>query len=185
MRLPLSSFLVSTPLFATLLQSSQLFEMSSFPSKPEHRQLNLDDEFIQLPFYGGAKGSILRFIKNKNGSVSTQVSPVASKEESGESSEEKTMDSPSPNEFADNLLKIQKAASQLVAIQQVVKASGQISEDEKKTYSENLDTLGQAAQALAKMNEGNEEDDFRKLISGEWDPVQMHRTLLKLCSTFR
>lgn len=121
---------------------------------------------IQLPFYGGAKGSILRFVKNQNGSITTRVSPIES-EEQLETSAEKTSD-PLGDGFADNLLKIQKAASKLVAIQQLVKASGKISEDEKKVYADNLDSLGQAAQALAKMNEGDEEDDFRKLISGEF-----------------
>lgn len=129
---------------------------------------------IQLPFYGGAKGSVLRFVKTQNGSLSTMVSPVS--EESVESSEEhdnrdkvKDSDSVNPNQFSDNLLKIQKAASRLVAIQQVVKASGKISDEEKQTYAVNLESLGQAAQALAKINEGTDEgdDDFRTLISGE------------------
>lgn len=73
-----------------------------------------------------------------------------------------------PNGFADNLLKIQKAASKLVAIQQLVKASGTITEDEKKTYSDNLDSLGKAAQELSKLNENNEDqDDLRLLIAGK------------------
>lgn len=131
-----------------------------------------------MPFYGGAKGSILRFVKTQNGSLSTMVSPVS--EESVESSEEndnrdkvKESDNVNPNQFSDNLLKIQKAASRLVAIQQVVKANGKISDEEKQTYAVNLESLGQAAQALAKINEGTDEgdDDFRRLISGEndWD----------------
>lgn len=125
---------------------------------------------IQLPFYGGAKGSILRFVKNKNGTISTEISEAGSSNESGSSEEKLADNSPSlvgSNSFADNLMKIQKAAQKLVAIQQVVKASGKISTDERKTYVDNLDTLGQAAQALAQMNSATDADDFRLLISGE------------------
>lgn len=108
----------------------------------------------------------MRFVKNKNGSVSSKVTPVS--DDSLDSSEEKGADEMSPNQFSDNLLKIQQAASRLVGIQQLVKASGgKITEEEKKTYAESLDSLGQAAQALAKMNESHEEDDFRALINGK------------------
>lgn len=130
---------------------------------PEHRQLNLEDEVIQLPFYGGAKGSILRFVKNENGSVSTMISPVTE-----DSLESTAADDTGSNHFSDNLQKIQKAASKLVTIQQLVKASGKISADEKQTYVENLNVLGQAAQALAQINQMTTDDDeFRLLITGE------------------
>ena len=110
---------------------------------------------------------------NKNGSVSTQITPIQEEKEEpvAQSSEEKVSDKgeTESNGFADNLLKIQKAASQLVAIQQVVKASGRITEEEKKVYADNLNSLGLAAQELSKMNEGKEDDDFRRLITGgEW-----------------
>lgn len=128
---------------------------------------------IQLPFYGGAKGSILRFVKNSNGSLSTRISPAG--DEPLVNLDEKTSDDVSalPNQFGDNLKKIQTAASKLVAIQQVVKASGKISADEKKSYVENLDTLGQAAQALAQINAATDEDDFRLLITGKWTPIYL------------
>lgn len=133
---------------------------------------------IQLPFYGGAKGSILRFVKNSNGSLSTRISPAG--DEPLVSLEETTSDdaSASSNQFADNLKKIQTAASKLVAIQQVVKASGKISVDEKKSYVENLDTLGQAAQALAQINAATDEDDFRLLITGELRPISYIEKIL-------
>lgn len=118
-----------------------------------------------MPFYGGAKGSILRFVKNKNGSLTTQVSPITGNSaEVVEGTASDTTESPG---FADNLLKIQQAASQLVTIQQLVKASGKITEEEKQTYAENLDTLGKAAQELAKINDGAQDDDFRRLITGK------------------
>lgn len=136
---------------------------------------------IQLPFYGGAKGSILRFVKNKNGSLTTQVSAVGSEE----SLDSVDQDDQGTTGFGDNLLKIQKAASKLVAIQQLVKASGMISDDEKKVYAENLDSLGEAAQALAKMNEGADEDDFRRLVSSECPIMTLYNQIIIISSCSR
>lgn len=128
----------------------------------EWRQFSGEEESIELPFYGGAKGSVLKLVKNANGTLSTHVRERS--EEAATAIERKADDK---NGFAENLAQIQSAAQKLVTIQQLVKNSGQITDDDKKTYVENLAMLGKAASELAKMNSAAGEDDFRLLITGK------------------
>ena len=68
--------------------------------------------------------------------------------------------------FQSNLANIQKAASELVTLQQNIKLSGKLSEIDQKLYAENLERLGVSAQNLAHLQKSGNQDDFRLLFEG-------------------
>lgn len=68
--------------------------------------------------------------------------------------------------FQQNLLEIQRAASQLVSLQQNIKLSGRLTDTDRRLYSENLEKLGVSAQNLAHIQQAGGQDDFRLLFEG-------------------
>lgn len=66
--------------------------------------------------------------------------------------------------FEDSLAAIQKAAAELVSLQQAFKENGELSASQRKKYAENLEKLGVSAQKLANVQD---EDDYRVLLEGE------------------
>lgn len=70
------------------------------------------------------------------------------------------------NSFQENLTSIQKAASELVNLQQAIKSSGKLTEEDKFKYAENLEKLGVSAQNLAHIQQSGDQDDFRLLFEG-------------------
>lgn len=70
------------------------------------------------------------------------------------------------NSFQENLSNIQKAASELVALQQIVKNSGKLTEADRTKYAVNLEKLGISAQNLAHIQQSSNQDDFRLLFQG-------------------
>lgn len=70
------------------------------------------------------------------------------------------------NSFQENLSNIQKAASELVALQQTVKTSGKLTEADRAKYAVNLEKLGISAQNLAHIQQSSDTDDFRLLFQG-------------------
>lgn len=68
--------------------------------------------------------------------------------------------------FQQNLLEIQRAASQLVTLQQNIKLSGRLTDTDRRLYSENLEKLGVSAQNLAHIQQSGGQDDFRLLFEG-------------------
>lgn len=70
------------------------------------------------------------------------------------------------NSFQENLANIQKAASELVNLQQTVKTSGKLTEEDRQKYAENLEKLGISAQNLAHIQQTDDQDDFRLLFQG-------------------
>lgn len=68
--------------------------------------------------------------------------------------------------FEENLTNIQKAAAELVSLQQSIKLSGKVSAMDQKLYAENLEKLGISAQNLAHIQQSGVVDDFRLLFDG-------------------
>lgn len=68
--------------------------------------------------------------------------------------------------FQQNLANIQKAASELVSLQQNIKLSGRLTDTDHKIYAENLAKLGVSAQNLAHIQQLGGHDDFRLLFEG-------------------
>lgn len=68
--------------------------------------------------------------------------------------------------FQQNLANIQKAASELVSLQQNIKLSGRLTDTDHKIYAENLAKLGVSAQNLAHIQQSGGQDDFRLLFEG-------------------
>ncbi|KAJ6640693.1 hypothetical protein Bhyg_05624 [Pseudolycoriella hygida] len=104
----------------------------------EHRS-DPEELVTNLPFYGGAKGQVLQIRRNSDGTITTEV---------------------------ENLANIQKAASELVALQQTVKNSGKLTEADRAKYATNLEKLGISAQNLAHIQQNGDQDDFRLLFQG-------------------
>lgn len=122
----------------------------------EHRS-GADEELISLPFYGGAKGQVLQINRKPDGTVTSQV--VKQNEETNEYKSDMTS-------FQQNLANIQKAASELVSLQQNIKLSGRLTDTDHKIYAENLAKLGVSAQNLAHIQQSGGQDDFRLLFEG-------------------
>lgn len=125
-------------------------------SKVEHRS-DADEELISLPFYGGAKGQVLQIKRKPDGTVTSEV--VKQNEENNEYKNDMTS-------FQQNLANIQKAASELVSLQQNIKLSGRLTDTDHKIYAENLAKLGVSAQNLAHIQQSGGQDDFRLLFEG-------------------
>lgn len=68
--------------------------------------------------------------------------------------------------FQQNLLEIQRAASQLVTLQQNIKLSGRLTEVDRRMYADNLEKLGVSSQNLAHIQQSGGQDDFRLLFEG-------------------
>lgn len=68
--------------------------------------------------------------------------------------------------FQYNLASIQKAASELVSLQQNIKLSGKLTNLDQRLYAENLEKLGISAQNLAHIQQNGGQDDFRLLFEG-------------------
>lgn len=66
--------------------------------------------------------------------------------------------------FEESLAAIQKAAAELVNLQQSYKETGELSASQKKKYAENLEKLGVSAQKLANVQD---EDDYKVLLEGK------------------
>jgi hypothetical protein len=84
--------------------------------------------------------------------------------------------------FEESLASIQRAAAELVQLQQTYKENGRLSDAQKKKYSESLEKLGISAQKLANVQD---DDDYRLLFEGEVKGsrgVETHRFLLSIQS---
>jgi hypothetical protein len=125
------------------------------------------DEILNLPFYGGAKGQYLQIRQKPDGSIEREVvrgSQVDPKES-----------------FHYNLYEIQKAASELVGLQEQVKKTGVLTPEGQKTYASNLEKLGISAQKLAHIQKDTSVDDFRMLFeeAGPYVSDRVKETILR------
>lgn len=142
-------------MYTTIVLASSF---SVFRLRLEHRS-DPEELVTNLPFYGGGKGQVLQIRRNSDGTVTTEIV----KQDKVEIQKEIADDM---NSFQDNLANIQKAASELVALQQTVKSSGKLTEADRSKYAANLEKLGISAQNLAHIQQSGDQDDFRLLFQG-------------------
>lgn len=132
--------------------------MFFFRPKLEHRSTD-EEELISLPFYGGAKGQVLQIKRKSDGSVTSEIVKQNPIETINDFHRDMTS-------FQLNLANIQKAASELVSLQQNIKLSGKLTNVDQRLYAENLERLGISAQNLAHIQQNGGQDDFRLLFEG-------------------
>ncbi|XP_053686856.1 uncharacterized protein LOC128736400 [Sabethes cyaneus] len=140
----------------------------------EHRTAS---DVLKLPFYGGARGQILEIRKNSDGTVVSKI--LRGDDEEMKLKVHQIVDELKQNEdilaedddiraadqsFGDYLLNIQKAAASLVTLQEQVKKTGKLSNDQKKVYADNLEKLGVAAQKLAHIQQQDDDHDAIKFL---------------------
>lgn len=142
--------------FAANFHSILLLSIIYFRLRLEHRS-DPEELVTNLPFYGGAKGQVLQIRRNSDGTITTEIV----KQEKVEIENETSADM---NSFQENLANIQKAASELVALQQTVKSAGKLTESDRNKYATNLEKLGISAQNLAHIQQSSSQDDFRLLF---------------------
>lgn len=131
-------------------------------SRLEHR--TIDQELITLPFYGGGRGQVLQIKRNPDGSVISEIIKLPTDQQNVATDHKDARKDMST--FQQNLLEIQRAASQLVTLQQNIKLSGRLTDVDRRLYAENLDKLGVSAQNLAHIQQSGGQDDFRLLFEG-------------------
>jgi hypothetical protein len=123
---------------------------------------------VRLPYIGGHKGQVLEIRQRPDGSIFSrilmdEVKPDLKKEDFETLENTKGLVKPELS-FEDSLASIQRAAAELVSLQQSYKESGEFSDSQKRKYAENLEKLGISAQKLANVQE---DDDYRLLLEGE------------------
>lgn len=117
---------------------------------------------------GGAKGQVLEIRQRPDGSIfsrilTDEIKPDLRKEDLDALENTKGLLKPEIS-FEESLAAIQKAAAELVGLQQNYKENGGLSDSEKKKYTENLEKLGISAQKLANVQD---DEDYRLLFEGE------------------
>lgn len=140
-----------------------------FPAlnRPNFRFEHVDDA-VRLPYIGGAKGQVLEIRQRPDGSIFSrilmdEVKPDLKREDFDALENTKALAKPEIS-FEDSLASIQKAAAELVGLQQTFKENGGLSDTQKRKYAENLEKLGISAQKLANVQD---DDDYRLLLEGE------------------
>lgn len=113
-----------------------------------------------MPFYGGAKGQVLQINRRADGTVTSEVIKQTPTESAAAIKQMEMLS------FQQNLVNIQRAASQLVNLQQTIKNSGRLSDTDRTVYADNLAKLGVSAQNLAHIQQAGGHDDFRLLFDG-------------------
>lgn len=146
-------------------------------NRPNFRFEHVDDA-VRLPYIGGARGQVLEIRQRPDGSIFSrilmdEIKPDLKKEDFEALENTKALPKPEPS-FEDSLASIQRAAAELVNLQQTYKEAGRLSENQKKRYTESLEKLGISAQKLANVQD---DDDYKLLFEGETE-------MSKLCASF-
>ncbi|CAH1980116.1 unnamed protein product [Acanthoscelides obtectus] len=117
-----------------------------------------------MPYYGALRGQSLEITELPNGTVITRVVKTPIDEST---SEEDIIDvteleyPPLPtkyerndsDDFSRNIKNIQNNAHKIVKLQEIAKEKGNLTENEKSLYKENMESLSKAAEELAKIQE--------------------------------
>ncbi|XP_064544721.1 uncharacterized protein LOC135432822 [Drosophila montana] len=137
----------------------------------------------QLPYYGGLSGQLLLLQPQQDGSIRSSVlqrqqqqpqlrgipldtDDTISISAASFSAVANSPDSPISTSGS-NFNRIQEAAARLVAIQELAKRKGAFSEEDNKIYANSLLELGQAATALALLQQNGQIKDFSVLLQPE------------------
>ncbi|KAH8406881.1 hypothetical protein KR222_010045, partial [Zaprionus bogoriensis] len=125
----------------------------------------------QLPYYGGWNGQLLQLRPQPDGTVRSRIVPQLR-----DADDTITISAAGISAVADgstisasgsNFNRIQEAAARLVAIQELAKRKGSFSEEDNKIYANSLLELGQAATALALLQQTGQIKDFSVLLQPE------------------
>lgn len=137
-------------------------------NRPNFRFEHVDDA-VRLPYIGGAKGQVLEIRQRPDGTIFSRiltdpVQPDRRRDDHDAIESTKGFEKPEEVSFEDSLAAIQRAAAELVTIQQTYKENGGLTVAQKKKYTENLEKLGISAQKLATVQD---DDDYRLLFEGK------------------
>lgn len=117
-----------------------------------------------MPYIGGARGQVLEIRQRPDGTIFSRILTDEIKTDyKKEDYDTKGYEKPEIS-FEDSLAAIQRAAAELVSLQQTYKENGELSNLQRKKYAENLEKLGISAQKLAHVQD---EDDYKLLLEGE------------------
>lgn len=117
------------------------------------------DDAVRLPYIGGARGQVLEIRQRPDGTIFSRILMDDAKTE-----EPDVVEQPTTVSFEDSLAEIQRAAAELVTLQQAYKQNGELSANQRRKYSESLEKLGISAQKLANIQG---EDDYKILLEGK------------------
>lgn len=136
----------------------------------------------QLPYYGGLSGQVLLLHPQQDGSIRSSILQRQQPQlqlrgipkdaddtisiSAASISAVANDDSPI-SASGSNFNRIQAAAARLVAIQELAKRKGAFSEEDNKIYANSLLELGQAATALALLQQNGQIKDFSVLLQPE------------------
>lgn len=135
------------------------------------------DDSIKLPYIGGARGQVLEIRQRPDGTIFSRILMDDQKTEEPEIVETSTAIS-----FEDSLAQIQRAAAELVTLQQAFKENGELSSTQRRKYSDSLEKLGISAQKLANIQG---EDDYKILLEGETTFIMLKNYIFKILKQFR
>ncbi|XP_062128257.1 uncharacterized protein LOC133840444 isoform X2 [Drosophila sulfurigaster albostrigata] len=160
-------FILSALLLATLTAGQSTAGI-------EHRSGPLIFE-EQLPYYGGWSGKLLqlrpqqRQVPQVRGLPRDSDDTITISAASIESiaNDNGGVSSTTISASGSNFNRIQEAAARLVAIQELAKRKGSFSEEDNKVYANSLLELGQAATALALLQQTGQIKDFSVLLQPE------------------
>ncbi|KAH8366060.1 hypothetical protein KR093_008822, partial [Drosophila rubida] len=142
---------------------------------PRHRSGPLIFE-EQLPYYGGWSGQLLQLRPQKTRQVaqvrgiprdSDDTITISAASISAIADDNGGVSSTTISASGSNFNRIQEAAARLVAIQELAKRKGSFSEEDNKVYANSLLELGQAATALALLQQTGQIKDFSVLLQPE------------------
>lgn len=139
------------------------------------------DDVVKLPYYGGSKGQVLEIRQRPDGTIYSRIlvdeiktdilkEDLEKLDKTKSLIEEATKPEAKPesdNTFEINLQSIQLAAAELVSLQENFKKSGELSSEQQKKYTANLEKLGVSAQKLAHIQQDSG-DDFRLLFDSKY-----------------
>lgn len=135
-----------------------------------------------MPYYGGWSGQLLQLRPQPDGTVRSRIVPQVRSGLPRDTDDTITISAASISATADdsdniglppisasgsNFNRIQEAAARLVAIQELAKRKGSFSEEDNKIYANSLLELGQAATALALLQQTGQIKDFSVLLQPE------------------
>lgn len=122
---------------------------------------------MRLPYIGGAKGQVLEIRQRPDGTIFSRILTDDIKPDLRKEDFEPNLNGFGKPEvsFEESLASIQRAAAELVNLQQTFKENGRFSDVQKRKYAENLEKLGISAQRLANVSD---DDDYKLLFEGKF-----------------
>ncbi|XP_033149584.1 uncharacterized protein LOC108598051 [Drosophila busckii] len=154
---------ISTPISRALLKKGPhaLKYLHYALPTPRHRSAERE----ALSYYGGLRG--LRFqqqpqLRDADDTITISAASISAVADGSSGS-----NSISISASGSNFNRIQEAAARLVAIQELAKQKGSFSEEDNKIYANSLLELGQAATALALLQQNGQIKDFSVLLQPE------------------